>query len=126
VHFARLDAVQQKSGQVVFVLDSWAAQLDEYNGVFTEIDKPEHRSCPVLVPLNERDDENRQKRAQLLQAVANRLPGRAAMGGAALLSGINDESEFESQLARVLAARQSALIAATPTSGALSAQLPVI
>jgi len=48
------------------------------------------------------------------------------MGGTALLSGINDESEFESQLARVLAARQSALIAGTPTSGSLSAQLPVI
>lgn len=122
----RLDAVQQKSGQVVFVLDSWAAQLGEYDAVFTEIDKVQHRSSPVLVPLNDRDEENRQRRSQLLEAVANRLPGRAAMGGVALLSGINDESEFESQLARVLAARQSALIAATATSGATSSQLPVI
>jgi hypothetical protein len=75
-----------------------------------EVDKEKYRSCPVLVPLNNKDEENRSKESQLLEALAKRLPGRAAAGGLAFMPGITDEFDYQAQLSRALATRQSELV----------------
>lgn len=123
----KLDAVQETKGQVVFVVDSWAAQVNAYDGIFAEIDKEKYRGCPVLIPLNNKDDENRQKRSQLLESLTKRLPGRAFAGGLAFVPDIKDEVEYQSQLGRALAMRQSELIGAvTSTAATVAAPLPTI
>jgi hypothetical protein len=106
----KVEAAQQTKGQVVFVVDSWAAQLNDYDGIFAEVDKERYRSCPMLVPLNNKDEENHRKQSQLLEALAKRLPGRAATGGLAFMASITDEFDYQAQLGRALATRQSELV----------------
>lgn len=124
---SKLDAAQQMKGQIVFVVDSWATQVDSYDAIFAEVDKEKYRACPVLVPLNNKDEENRKKRSLLLEALAKRLPNRASLGGLAFASEITDEVEYQSQLGRALATRQSELIGAIMSTPPVSAApLPMI
>ena len=109
---SKVEAAQQNNGQVVFVVDTWAAQLHGYDGIFAEVDKEEYRSCPMLVPLNNKDEENRSNQYHLLQTLAKRLPGRAAAGGLAFMPAIVDEYDYQAQLSRALATRQSELVGA--------------
>jgi len=121
----KVDAAHSANGQVVFVVDSWAAKIARYDPIFTELDQEKYRACPVLVPLNDKDEENGRQRAELLDALSKRLPGRAAARGNAFVADIANEVEYQIQLARVLAARQSELIGAVnPVAGA--AALPMI
>jgi FxsC-like protein len=112
-----VDAAQSVNGQVVFVVDSWAAKVPRYDPIFAALDQAKYHTCPVLVPLNDKDEENRGQRSQLLQALCSKLPSRVA-AHAAFITDIADEVEYQHKLSRVLAARQSALInsANTPPS----------
>ena len=71
----------------------------------------------VWGPLNEKIEENRLKRSDLLDALARCLPSRAPAAAASFGTGIGDEVDFQSQLGRARAAGQSGLIgaAAMPT-----------
>jgi FxsC-like protein len=122
---SQVDAAGSANGQVVFIVDSWAARVARFDPIFAELDQEKYRSCPVLVPLNARDEENNRERSELLDALSRKLPGRAAAKGNTFVPGIADEVEYQQQLARILAARQSELIgAATARTG--SAPLPMI
>jgi len=52
----RIDTAQAGKGQMMFMLDNWAAQVNTYDNFFTEVDKEKYRECPVLVPINDRDE----------------------------------------------------------------------
>lgn len=47
---SKLDTALQMKGQAVFVVDSWAAQVNVYDDVLKELDKEKYYGCPVLVP----------------------------------------------------------------------------
>lgn len=120
-----VDAADLAKGQVVFVVDSWAARLPRFNSILATLDQPKYRNFPMLVPLNDKDQENRQQRSKLLDELSKKLPGRAAAKGNSFVAFIANEDEYQQQLARVLAARQSELIGmAVPSVGA--AALPMI
>ena len=111
----RLDDSQRTNSQAVFVVDSWAAQTNFYDAIFAEVDKEKHRACPVLVPLNNKDEENRTNRPKLLEALAGKMPGRASAGGIAFFPDISDEVEYQKQLGRALVSRQSEFIGGIPS-----------
>ncbi len=122
----RVDAAHATKGQVVFVIDSWAAKVSAYDKFFTDVDRDKYSDCPVLVPLNYRDEENRSKHVELMEALTRKLPNRAARGS--LLISFVDEFDYEAQLGRTLAARQNELLATAVTvpAPATSGALPMI
>jgi len=98
----RIDRANERNQIVVLLVDPWIADLGGYGETLLNYDRRNEPTVPVMVALSDDDDETRQHRERLLEAVGRSLPNNSTRNDPIFRSDVRTPSQFATELSQSL------------------------